>query len=323
MRTASGRLCLIVAAATMWVASTTVVRAQNTCLAGKTGCVNQKVAGLLKCRAACQKSPAKCGAVLEACETKVRAKFEGDAKPGCFAKLEAKAKPDKPKTVCVTTSDAARLEAKTDACVADLVSELEGGPPVCACFPATGQQSCWDSDGVAQACPGTGQDGAVLAGAPLAYHDNGDGTITDLNTGLMWEKLLKQDGSPDAANPHDADNTGTWSFAVVDHPAALNLAGFAGYHDWRAPNVKELASIVNHDTYDPPTSSAFQGASCGGGCADLTDPACSCTAPLTYWTSTTSARLLNHAWGITFDNGGSRIFNKTTAGHVRAVRGGS
>src|SRR5262245_42054684 len=74
---------------------------KNACLAGKTKCVNAKIAGLLACRSKCQKNPAKCGAVQEACEAKVKAKFDGGANPakGCFAKLEAKsvpgAKPEK------------------------------------------------------------------------------------------------------------------------------------------------------------------------------------------------------------------------------------
>ena len=53
---------------------------------------------------------------------------------------------------------------------------------------------------------GAGDDGAVQAGAPLRYRDNGDGTISDLNTGLMWEKKIKGDGVVDGTNLHDADN---------------------------------------------------------------------------------------------------------------------
>ena len=39
-------------------------QAQNKCLAGKTKCVNKKVAGLPECTEKCQKDPAKCGALL-------------------------------------------------------------------------------------------------------------------------------------------------------------------------------------------------------------------------------------------------------------------
>src|SRR5437899_1127498 len=48
----------------------------------------------------------------------------------------------------------------------------------CQAFPATGQTTSFHA----------GDDGATQAGAPLSYTDNGDGTITDENTGLMWEK---------------------------------------------------------------------------------------------------------------------------------------
>lgn len=41
------------------------------------------------------------------------------------------------------------------------------------------------------------------------YVDNGDGTVTDTQTGLMWEMKDNLDGLPDYANPHDADNTYT------------------------------------------------------------------------------------------------------------------
>ena len=44
---------------------------------------------------------------------------------------------------------------------------------------STGETTCWDDSGNVIACAGTGQDGDTLKGVPLAYVDNGDGTITD------------------------------------------------------------------------------------------------------------------------------------------------
>ena len=77
---------------------------------------------------------------------------------------------------------------------------LLGSRSGCGCpLPATGQTTCWDSNGNAISCAGTGQDGELRKGAALAYVDNGDGTVTDVNTGLVWEKL-SHDGSV-----HDED----------------------------------------------------------------------------------------------------------------------
>ncbi len=73
--------------------------------------------------------------------------------------------------------------------------------------------------------PFFGQDASYDGNLP-AYRDNGDGTITDLNTGLMWEKR------PDFV-------TRTWKDAVK-HADSLVLAG---YDDWRLPTIKELFSI--------------------------------------------------------------------------------
>src|SRR5205814_7610729 len=54
-------------------------------------------------------------------------------------------------------------------------------------LPATGQTTCWNSSGAVISCAGTGQDGELRKGAPLTYVDNGHGTVTDLNSGLVWE----------------------------------------------------------------------------------------------------------------------------------------
>jgi PKD repeat protein len=71
-----------------------------------------------------------------------------------------------------------------------------------------------------------GEDGQIFGNQP-GYTNNGDGTITDLNTGLMW---VQARGS----------NQVTWATAVSN--AATCAVG--GYTDWRMPTIKELYSLV-------------------------------------------------------------------------------
>ena len=53
------------------------------------------------------------------------------------------------------------------------------------------------------------------------FTDNGDGTITDGWTGLMWEKKVKLDTAADPNNPHDADNTYSWAGTCSQNPTSL------------------------------------------------------------------------------------------------------
>src|SRR5262249_49755536 len=137
-----------------------------------------------------------------------------------------------------------------------------------SCFPATGQTTCWDSAGTMIACAGTGQDGELRQGAPLSYTDNGDGTVTDANTGLGWEQLSLE------GSVHDRGNTYTWTNAFAGHVATLNAMSFAGHNDWRMPNLKELESIASFQNSNPAVPSAFNNGCTSVGCTVLT---CSCT----------------------------------------------
>jgi hypothetical protein len=207
------------------------------------------------------------------------------------------------------------FETGTLACGAGCVFDTSG----CACaasapsFPATGQTTCYSLSGSVIPCAGTGQDGEIQAGATLAYTDNGDGTITDSNTGLMWEKL-SDDGSI-----HDKDTTYTFTNAFAVKVATLNSGSFAGHTDWRVPNAKELQSIVNYQNVLPAVSSAFNSA-CTGGCMVTT---CSCTVGSRYWTSSALASMASWAWIVAFNNGDVYVDVKTISAYVRAVRGGS
>jgi hypothetical protein len=247
-----------------------------------------------------------------------------------FTKAFTKAEKVAGAGVCPTEGDAAAVEALVDGCVAEIADALSGGgaPNGCSQFPATGQTTCWDpADIIAPidpiACTGTGQDGDIRAGATLSFNDNGDGTITDDNTGLMWEKLCDEN-SPGGTCPaeHDVDTTYTWAEAFAVKIAALNAgAGFAGYTDWRLSNVKELQSIVNHENFDPAVSSAFNN-SCVANCSVLN---CSCTRATSYWSSTSVARVPTDAWTVFFGSGGGDVDVHNLKGDfnsVRAVRGG-
>lgn len=86
---------------------------------------------------------------------------------------------------------------------------------------------------------------------PDRFADNGDGTITDARTGLMWQRCpvgasIDNGGTPDdlADDSCVADVGGT---IEQDWQGALQAASnetLGGHADWRAPNAKELDSLV-------------------------------------------------------------------------------
>lgn len=77
-----------------------------------------------------------------------------------------------------------------------------------------------------------GQD-AQYSGTQPAYLDNSDGTVTDLNTGLMWQQ------DPGEKMTYDEAVSGADTFEL------------AGYDDWRLPTIKELYSLILFSGTDP------------------------------------------------------------------------
>jgi hypothetical protein len=101
--------------------------------------------------------------------------------------------------------------------------------------------------------------------------DNGDGTITDVSTGLMWMQ--------------DDEGVGVvWEDALE---YAENLV-FAGHDDWRLPNAKELQSIVDYTR--SPTTTGSAAIDTLFNCTSIIDEAGNTNYPF-YWTSTTHANM--------------------------------
>ena len=133
---------------------------------------------------------------------------------------------------------------------------------------------------------------AVRGGQPgplyTEYSDNGDGTVTDKFTDLMWQ----QAGS-------SSNLTWEQSLAYCEN---LNLGG---YTDWRLPTIKELRSLVDFSRYSPSINTTF--------------------FPNTqtfYCSSTTYTKDTYNAWGVYFNDGYDGYGSKVNGGYVRAVRGG-
>jgi hypothetical protein len=111
----------------------------------------------------------------------------------------------------------------------------------------TGQTTCYD-DASAITCPAEGnpfygQDAQLTGNAP-GTTDNGDGTVTDDVTGLIWQQSPDTDGDGDI----DADDKMTYDQACT---YCQNLT-LGGETDWCLPDVKTLYSLIDFSGTDPP-----------------------------------------------------------------------
>lgn len=121
------------------------------------------------------------------------------------------------------------------------------------------------------------------------YTNNGNGTVTDAVTTLVWQQ-------------QDDAITKTWEQALT-YCEGLSLGGFT---DWRLPNIKELRSIVDSSTYSPSITTTY-----------FPNTQSSC-----YWSSTTYALYSAGAWYVDFGSGYVDYSNEANGYYVRCVRVG-
>ena len=180
-----------------------------------------------------------------------------------------------------------------------------GGNP--ASVWRTGQEKCYTAQADETPCAGKGHDGDTQAGVAWPsprFTDNGDDTVTDNLTGLMWTK----NGSPTGPSICLPAELGIWEKAL-DYVACMNRYNYLGYNDWRLPNRKEFRSLFDY-SYLMPSGHPFTNVRAGFW--DF------------YWTSTTYPLSVSSAWIIYMSNGGMTDGFKTgtSSRYVWPVRAG-
>jgi hypothetical protein len=172
-----------------------------------------------------------------------------------------------------------------------------GGRYVLAVFsesmniPVTGQSVEYSS----------GDDGTYQTGVnfpSIRFRDNGDGTITDNMTGLMW-----------LINANNAGGVMTWNNALT-YVAGLNEgtnSGNCSYNDWRLPSVNDLETLINYSQSELYTW--------------LNDQGFANVQNNYYWTSTTYAPNNSNVWSVWIYDCTTLNRYKTSNSYIWPVRG--
>lgn len=124
---------------------------------------------------------------------------------------------------------------------------------------------------------------------------DGDDIVIDRATGLMW-----------AADDNEAGCNNADPLVFVEACAYPLGITFAGYNDWRLPNIFELFSIVDYSNYDPTIDTNFFPNAISQD----------------YWSSTAHPGDDNASCYVSFANGIVRQRQKTHPTALRCVRGG-
>ncbi|MDH4161176.1 MAG: DUF1566 domain-containing protein [Nitrospirota bacterium] len=131
-----------------------------------------------------------------------------------------------------------------------------------------------------------------------SYTDNGNATVTDNTTGLMWQQCSA--GLSGANCTAGIQAIYSWDDAIT-YCEGLSLGGFT---DWRLPNVRELSSLVDVSRVN-----------------QSIDPLFPATQSALYWSSTINAGNTLYAWIVDFNSGRvyyNAVFNTN---YIRCVRG--
>jgi len=156
--------------------------------------------------------------------------------------------------------------------------------------------SAFSSLSVAQTCHSN-----IIKVAPDNRYVISDGTVNDTTTNLIWARCSQGQTYNNATQSCDGSAV---EYNWQDAMAQANDSILSENTDWRLPNVKELASLVETACYNPSINTvAFPN-----------------TATSTYWSSSADANDSYSAWVISFVFGFVDTYANNS--HVRLVRGG-
>jgi Protein of unknown function (DUF1566) len=156
----------------------------------------------------------------------------------------------------------------------------------------------------------TGDDGDIGAGFPFPsprFTDNGDGTVTDNLTGLIWLKL---------ANCWMVEWSTALTNVAVLASGTCDLTDGSSAGDWRLPNRNELESLIDIRFSFPPVSNA------AGTAKWATGDAFDGIQGSWYWSSSTMGGNSSNAFVVDFGPGGVFVLDKGATCFVLPVRGG-
>lgn len=189
-----------------------------------------------------------------------------------------------------------RLDAIQDTLDYDVVPYLNG-----VGVPRTGQMTSYES----------GDDGDLQKGVPWPvprFTDNGDGTVTDNLTRLIWLKNANCDGEKEWADAMTFANSLYDGWTGDGSGGDCGLSDGSSANDWRLPNVRELQSLIDYSQTNPalPSVHYFTG-----------------VQSTYYCSSTTHAAGTTSSWNIHMDVGAMSGRDKENIAYVWPVRGGN
>lgn len=153
------------------------------------------------------------------------------------------------------------------------------------------------SEIMAQVC----YDGVSETSPSARFTVNGDGTVSDLQTGLMWQQCSFGQTFNDELNQCEgATQQLNWGEAL----RGASNSELAAYTDWQVPNIKELASILEHQCVQP----------------SINETVFFDTQLNNYWSSTSGVSRADLAWVYQFDKGLNSLHAKTSDIFLRLVR---
>ena len=191
-----------------------------------------------------------------------------------------------------------------------------------ALVPRTGQTTCFDATGAVIDCAagiGPGQDGALVMGVQWPnprFTKNGNGTVTDNLTGLIWLEDANCAGTTMQWGPALAFANTLFDGSAAHNGGDCGLSDLSGVGAWRLPNLRELQSLVHYGVSSPAVPNTVGTGKWVPGAPFFS------VQSAAYWSSTSYAVDQSNAWDVHGGQGQVSVGHKTFQRHVWPVRGG-